>query len=231
VAISRFDKPSCKDKNRWRSVDAHFQNGAASVFLSLLGWNTANRSFMIVCIQLPSRLLMMQDQKSLTRCWLSFSGWGKERGSLVFSYKGCQFIRKGQWCANVNILRLTVGYLNVTINRKTWNTEPEIGTDGSSQTRQIPRVDGYGCGFGLQRRCGSGFWTVLKPNRIVLLVRTRTTGRLPGPVVNTKWTCSGLLALGCFLDWKETRWFLAGAEPHPALILRFLPLWLNFGPN
>jgi len=128
---------------------------------------------------------MMQDQKSLTRRWLSCSGWGMEHVALVFSYKGGWFIRKGQWCAKVNILRLTVGYLNATINRKTQNTEPEIGTDGSSQTRQNPRVDGYGSGFGPPRRCGSGFWTVLEPNRNVFPVRTRTAGGLPGPVANT----------------------------------------------
>jgi len=131
---------------------------------------------------------MMQDHKSLTRRWLSCSGWGKERVSLVCSYKGCQFIRKGQWCAKVNILRLTVRYLNETINRNTRNTEPEIGTDGCSETRQNPRVDGYGSGFGPPRRCGSGFWTVLEPNRTVFPVRTRTAGGFPGPVATTRWT-------------------------------------------
>jgi len=140
---------------------------------------------MTVCIQSPSRLLMIQNQKSLTRRWLSCSGWGKEPVTLVFSYKGCRFIRKGQWCAKVNILRLIVGDLNATLNRKTRNTEPQIGTDGSSQTRQNPQVDGYGSGFGPPRRCGSGFWTVLEPNQTGFPVRTRTAGGLPGPVANT----------------------------------------------
>jgi len=140
---------------------------------------------MIVCIQSPSRLLMMQDQKTLTRRWLSCSGWGKERVSLVFSYKGSRFIWKGQWCAKVNILRWTVAYLNATINRKTRNTEPEIGTDGSSQSRQNPRVDRYGSGFGPPSRCRSGFWTVPEPNRTVFPVRTPTAAGLPRPVANT----------------------------------------------
>jgi len=108
---------------------------------------------------------------------------------VVFSYKGCRFIRKGQWCAKVNILRLTVGYLNATINGKTLHTEPEIGTDGSSQTREILQVDRYGSGFGPPRRCWSSFWTVLEPNRTIFLVRNRTAGGLPGPVANT--TCDG----------------------------------------
>ena len=68
---------------------------------------------------------------------------------------------------------------------ETRNTEPEIGPDGSSQTRRNPRVDGYGSGFGPPRVSGSGFWPGLEPNRPVCAVQTRTAGRLPGPVANT----------------------------------------------
>jgi len=182
---SHFNNLTYRTKNRWRSIDTHFQNGAVSLILSLLGWNTANTSFMIVCILSPSRLLMMQDQKSLTRRWLSCSGWGKEHVSLVFSYKGGWFIRNGQWFAKVNILWLTVGYLNATINRKTRNPEPEIGTDRASQTRQNLQVDRYGSGFGPPRRCGLGFWRVLEAHRTVFTVRTQTAGGQPGPVANT----------------------------------------------
>jgi len=121
----------------------------------------------------------------LTLRWHSFSEWGTERVSHVSNYKGGRFIWKNWQCAKVNILRLTVGYLNATINRKTRNTEPEIGTDGSSQTRQDPRVDGYGSGFGPPRRCGSGFWMVLEPNLTVYPVQTQTAGGLPGPIANT----------------------------------------------
>jgi len=214
---SHFNNLTYRTKNHWRSVDAHFQNGAASVFLSLLGWKTANTSFMIACIQSPSRLLMMQDQKSLTCRWLSCSGWGKEHVPLVFSYKGGRFIRKGQWCAKVNILRLTVGYLNATINRKTRNTEPEIGTDRSSQTRQIPWVDGYGSGFGPPRRCGSGFWTVLEPNRTVFPVPTRTAGGLPGPVANTNHTsASNSVTTRRITTWSRQGRHSRGLHPKPS---------------
>jgi len=72
-----------------------------------------------------------------------------------------------------------------TTNRKTRKGEPETGTDGSSQTLQNPRVDGYGYGFGPPRSSGSGFWTGLEPNRTVFPVQTRTAGGLPGPVANT----------------------------------------------
>ena len=68
---------------------------------------------------------------------------------------------------------------------ETQNAEAEIGTDGSSQTRRNPRVDGYGSGFGLPRVCGSGFWMVLEPNRPLFAVQTRTAGGLPRPVANT----------------------------------------------
>jgi hypothetical protein len=190
--ICQLDYPRCKTKNRWRSVDAHFQNRAGSVSLPLLHIKATYTSFMNVWIQLPVRLPKEQDQKSLTRRWLSFSGWGRERFSLVFNYKGGQYIRKGQQSTNVNILRLAIGYLNATINRIIRIPEPEIGTDGSSQTRQNPRVDGYGSGFGPPRCSGSGFWTGLEPNQIVLAVRTRTAGWLPGPVANTTWASSRL---------------------------------------
>jgi hypothetical protein len=83
----------------------------------------------------------VQDQKSLTCRWLSFSGWGRDWFSLVFDYKGGQYIRKGQQYTNVNILRLEIGYPNATTTRNTRIPELEIGTDWSSQTQQNPRVD------------------------------------------------------------------------------------------
>ena len=65
------------------------------------------------------------------------------------------------------------------------NAEPEIGTDGSSQTRQNPRIDGYGVGFGPPTVSRCGFSTGLEPNSPVVVVQTRTAGGLPGPVANT----------------------------------------------
>jgi len=68
---------------------------------------------------------------------------------------------------------------------ETRNTEPEIGTDRSSQTWRNLQDDGYGSEFGPPRVCGSGFWTGLEPNRQIFAVQTQTAGRLPGPVANT----------------------------------------------
>jgi len=186
VIIRQLHYPRLKTKNCWRSVDAHMQNGAGSVSLFLLRIKAADTSFMNVQIQLPLRLPKVQDQKSSTRRWLSFSGWGRERFSLVFDHKGGRYFRNGQQYTNVNILRLAIGYLNGTINRDTRIPELEIGTDGSGQTRQNLRVDRYGSGFGPPRCSRSGFWTGLEPNWTVLAVRTQTAGGLPGPIANTR---------------------------------------------
>jgi len=145
---------------------------------------------MNVCIQLPLRLLKIQDQKSLTHRWLSFSEWCQERVSLVFHSTSGQDIRPGQWYTIVNILQLAERYLNATIKRKTRKLELEIGTDRSSQSWQTLTVDGYGSRFG-PPRCGmSGFCTGFKQNQMVLVVGIRTTGGLPGPIANTISECT-----------------------------------------
>jgi len=74
----------------------------------------------------------------------------QERLSTCLLYKGCQYIRKWQCSTIVNILQLKVGYLNVKMNRKTQNAEPEIGPDGSSQTRWERLVDRYRQGLDRQ---------------------------------------------------------------------------------
>jgi hypothetical protein len=70
---------------------------------------------------------------------------------------------------------------------ETRNAEPEIWPDVSTQTRQNPRVDGSGPGFGPPRVSGSGFWLGLEQNRPVFAVQTRTAGGLPRPVANTNY--------------------------------------------
>jgi len=182
--------PRCETWNRWRSVDAHFHDGAGSMLLLLLPIKEANTSVMTSCNQCPVWLPRMQDLKSLMLRSCSFPGWGRELLCTYFDHKGGQFIQNEHRHTIVNILRLTVRYLNATINRTTLNAKPEIGPDGSSQTRCNPQIDGYGAGFGPPRSSGSGFWTVLEPNRTVFLVQTRTAGGLPRPVANT--TCDRL---------------------------------------
>jgi len=84
-----------------------------------------------------------------------------------------------------NMLQSTVGYLNMTRSRTTWNAEPEIGPDRSGHTQWNLQLDWYGSWFGPPRRSGSGCWTGAKPNRPGFPVRTRTAGMLPGPIANT----------------------------------------------
>ena len=74
--------------------------------------------------------------------------------------------------------------------------EPEIGTDGSSESRRNPRVAGYRSRFGPQSSYRSGFVPGLEPNRPVFTVHTQTGGGLPVPVANT---CHHCLALNSMI--------------------------------
>jgi len=140
---------------------------------------------MTVCNLSPHRLPRMQDQKFFTLRWSSSSRWGRECVSVCFEYNGGQYIMKWYWGTKVNILRLTVGYLNATLSRNTWKPEPEIGNNSCCQTSHTPQVDRSGCRFAPSRPSRSGFWTGLEPNRPIFGNRTRTAGGLPGPVANT----------------------------------------------
>ena len=103
--------------------------------------------------------------------WRKMNNWShstsarsREHVSLCSEYKCRQWNKYREWCTKVDILHITVTYVTATINRKTRKGEPETGTNGSGQTWQTPRVEGYG--FGLPRSSGLGFWTVLEPNRV-----------------------------------------------------------------
>jgi len=178
---------SCTTNNCWRSIDAHFQHGSGIVWPSLFTIKAANASFMALYNLSPPRLPKIHDQQSLMLHWCSFSGCGRVHVSVCFDHEGGQYIKNNQWFTNVNILQLTVAYLNATRDSETWNAETEIGTDGSSQSRQTVWVDGYRSGFGPPRGSKSGFWMGLECNRPVFAVQTRTAGRLPGPVADTSW--------------------------------------------
>jgi len=177
--------PRWETLNRWRSFDADFHTGAGSVSLLLLSIKEANTSVMTSCNQCPLWLPRMQDLKSLTLHWRSFPGWCREHFSTYFNHKGSRFMQKEHRRTIVNILWLTVRYLNTTINRTYRNAKPDIGPDRSSQTRQNPRVDGYGAGSGPPRSSRSGSWTVLEPNQTVFPVQSGAAGGLPGPIANT----------------------------------------------
>jgi hypothetical protein len=130
------------------------------------------------------------DLKSYKWCKMnnwshSTSGRSREQVSPCFGYKGRHWNTFGEWCTKVDILHIIVTYLTTTINRKTRTGEPETGTNGSSQTRQNPRVNGHRYGFGPPRTSGPDYWVGLEPNRTVFPDKTQTPGGLPRPVANT----------------------------------------------
>jgi hypothetical protein len=61
-----------KTTTRWRSVDAHIENGAVTVLLCLLPTKAANRSVMRKNCPLTGELRYLQDRKSLTLRWRPF---------------------------------------------------------------------------------------------------------------------------------------------------------------
>jgi len=89
---------------------------------------------------------------------------------------------------HVNILRLTLPYLNVMKNSETRNAEPEIGTDRCSQTRHNLWVEGCVPRCGQPSGRGPAISTGLEPNRIVIEVQTSTADSSPDPVANTSQT-------------------------------------------
>jgi len=141
--MRHLDYPWCETLNPWCSVDAHLQDGAGSVSLSPLPLKAANTSVMTICNHSPLGVPKMQDMKSLTLHWSSFPGRSTECVSPLYDYQGGQYIQKEQWHTIINILRFTVGHLNVTINRQTHHAAQEIGPDGSSLTQRNPRLDRY----------------------------------------------------------------------------------------
>jgi len=207
--MRHWDYPSCKTSNRRCSFDAHFQDGAGSVSLLLLPIKEANTSVMTICNHCPLWIPRMQDLKWLTLRWRSFPGWVRERLSTYFEHKSGQYIQNAQWRTIVNIIRLTLGYLNATMNRTTWNAIPEIRPGGLRQTRRNQGVDSYGAGFGLPRSSGSGFWQVLDPNQTVFPVQIWTTGGLPAPIVTTRY--AGLVNSAMQIELPRSRF--SGINP------------------
>jgi hypothetical protein len=84
--------PRCTAKLLWRSVEAHFQNGAEIVLFTLLPRKAACILIMdssdYVTIQLP----YLQDLKPLMLHWRSFSGCGREPGIIIFDLEGIQYL-------------------------------------------------------------------------------------------------------------------------------------------
>jgi len=183
----------CKTKHYWHSVEGHFHVGVGGVSLSGFTIKAANTAFLTMYNLSPPRLAKINVRQSLTLRWHSLSGCGRAHGSVHSDHQIAQHIEIKQWWTNVNISLLAVAYLNGRINSETWNAEPEIGSDGTSNTRQPLRVYRYGYGFGPPRGGGPEFWLHLELTRPIFAVQALTAGRLSRPVANTSHRCSGCI--------------------------------------
>ena len=68
---SPFTDCTYKTKHPWCSVDAHFQNVAVTVSLSILLITAVNTLVMYNSVQITAQLCYLQDQRSLTLHWRS----------------------------------------------------------------------------------------------------------------------------------------------------------------
>jgi hypothetical protein len=84
------DYPWYITNNRWRSVDAHFHDGAGRVLHSVLPRKEAKNSFMTDYNLLEVWFPRTHEQKSLTLRWRSFSWFGRKGIAICFAYKGQQ---------------------------------------------------------------------------------------------------------------------------------------------
>jgi len=83
--------PRCTAKNRWRSIEAHFQNGAVIVCFNLLPRKAASILVMDSSDHVTIQLLYLQVWKSLTLHWRSFPQWGREPDTIIFDLEGSQY--------------------------------------------------------------------------------------------------------------------------------------------
>jgi len=91
-------------KNRWRSIDAHFQNVAVTVSISLLPIKAANTLVMDNSEQLSLQLTYLWHKISLTLRWRSVSECGCYHAVVSFDNKGCQSVDyELQWANNFPI--------------------------------------------------------------------------------------------------------------------------------
>jgi hypothetical protein len=112
-------------------------------------------------------------------------------GALVFQFCTSRRLIRQKWTVQYHrqYFMIISSISPCDTKGQTRNAEPEIETDRSSQTRQNPRVAGYGSGYGPPTVSGLGFWPGLEPNLPVFAVQTWTAGGLPRPVPNTSQQC------------------------------------------
>jgi len=82
-----------KIKNRWRSIDAYFQNVAVTVSISLFPIKAAHILVMDKTEQIGFQLTYLQQKISLTLRWRSVSECGGYRAAVSFAYQGCKSVQ------------------------------------------------------------------------------------------------------------------------------------------
>jgi len=111
----RCDFPGHMTKNRWRSVDAHFDDGAGRVLLSVLPIKTAKNSF-VTDYNLSEVLFpRTHDQKSLTLSWCSFClGCIHNMQSSILAQSIIHFVLAAFLAFSYTIFLITTLFFNKT---------------------------------------------------------------------------------------------------------------------
>jgi len=144
-------------QNRWRSVDANFQDGVGSVLLSFFAIKAANAFFMTIFNLSPPRIPTIHDRQTLTFRWCLLSKRGTVCVSIRIDHKGGQYIKTELWLTDFIMLQLTVAYLNVV-----WNGEREmqnwwLDRMGLPKPSKTPRIIDTGPGLARQEAAGLVF--------------------------------------------------------------------------
>jgi len=113
--------------------------------------------WMDVCDHAPLILPKMLDQISLMLCWRSFSGCGWACEDSCFPHQGGWYIENEPWRTNVNIFRLTVAYLNATINVKPKTQNRRLEPTGVAKAGETRGLTGTGPGLACQDPAGKVF--------------------------------------------------------------------------
>jgi len=146
----------------WRSVDA----------LLTLCWRSVD-ALLTLCWRSVDALLTLCSRSVDAQLTLIFRMW---LGAWVCLFWISRWLIRRKWTMTYQRQHFMINSRISQCDHKceTRNAEQEIGTDGSRQTRQNPRVDRYGSGFGPSRVSGSGLRTGQEPNRPIFVVQTRT---------------------------------------------------------
>jgi hypothetical protein len=96
------------------------------------------------CDQAPLILPKMQDQISLTLCWRSVWGCGWAHVYACFAHQGGEYVENEPWRTNVNILQITVEYLNTTINVKPKTQNRRLELTGLAKLGETRVLTGTG---------------------------------------------------------------------------------------